>query len=113
MSGPIAYTCPCGATALVCDDGKLNLPASFYQRWEKEKPHIDYYLGTSDHRSAEKRGLYQVLRKRGCVWSWECEKCKGRFLARLKAKIRLGIVDIQKLRRSLRKLLYKKPWSVS
>lgn len=76
---PIAYTCPCGGTLFAGPKG-YTLPASLFfgitGKGTKKLPHLDYYLGISDFVSAEKTKAIAELKKLGCVWSWECDKCK-------------------------------------
>jgi hypothetical protein len=83
--GVFAYTCSCGATIFY--DGKTSIhpPASLVIGLAKKRelPHIDYYLGKSSHTSHEKEEMYDFLRSKGCVWSWECERCKFRTIERI------------------------------
>lgn len=79
--GVFAYTCPCGARLFAGPKG-YSLPASliFGVPNGKELPHIDYYLGISDFVSAEKTKALEELKKAGCIWSWDCPKCKDETL---------------------------------
>ena len=73
--GTFCYTCGCGATVFVGDQG-LALPASLVMAREKNLGHIDYYVGVSAHNSEQKGDFIRLLRARGLTWSWECAECR-------------------------------------
>jgi len=64
---------------------KPTFPVSFWIALHKNKdlPHIDYYVGKSNHISEEKRLMIQLLKEKGSVWSWECEECKEKVVKRM------------------------------
>jgi len=93
--GLFAYTCPCGATVFVDEERHIAYPASFYYALSGHSiPHIDYYLGISNYVSAKKEQVYQILKKLGAVWSWECPECRERFLKRKRMEVREGLIRI-------------------
>ena len=92
-TGVFSYTCRCGGTIFADENHAPALPASLviaiYEK--RELPHIDYYLGISNYVSAEKQWMYEELKKHGAIWSWECEKCRERFLKLRKAQLDAGL----------------------
>lgn len=82
--GIFCYTCPCGATIFYDEEKGLAPPASLViaLHESRELPHIDYYLGKSNHWSKLKQEMYEFLRSKGAIWSWECEQCKQRVIQR-------------------------------
>jgi len=85
--GTLCFTCPCGATMFIDDKtDKIALPVSFIMSLQRKKNilHIDYYLGISDHQSPQKQAVYEQLKRKGAVWSWECRRCKDRFIRHVK-----------------------------
>ena len=81
-TGVLAYTCPCGATVFYDEGKSVSPPVSLILAFagKRELSHIDYYLGKSDHTSLEKEKLYNLLREKGAIWSWECKGCKSRVI---------------------------------
>lgn len=87
----LAISCACGAMApvLLGKDGALQgLPASLvhllrsYVLQDNEaRPHLEYYLGFSDHHSPEKERMETVLRALGCIPQGECPdpKCRQSY----------------------------------
>lgn len=75
--GALSYTHSCGSLVFITEDGNIFFPASFVLDMEKkeEKPHIDYYLGTSDFMDNLKRHLIGLLLKKGFVWKKDCKDC--------------------------------------
>lgn len=94
--GVFAYTCPCGAT-LFADEKGISLPASLiiFLKEGKKLPHLDYYLGISNYVSVEKQRAYEELQKLGCTWSWNCPKCKERFLKLKRAQVKEGMIRFE------------------
>lgn len=105
-TGIFAYTCSCGATIFADQNGVPALPASLIIRVKegRDLPHIDYYLGFSNHVSEEKQRLYEELQKLGAIWSWDCERCKERFLQRKRMEVKERLLRID-LHPELKKLL--------
>lgn len=95
--GAFAYTCRCGATLFADETGKFCLPASLVigVTKRKELPHLDYYLGISNYVSAEKQRAYEELRALGCTWSWNCPKCKERFLKLKRGQVKVGMIRFE------------------
>lgn len=96
-TGLFSYTCRCGATIFADQNHKPAFPASLIIaiHEKREIPHIDYYLGFSNYVSVEKQALYEEFRKLGCLWSWECSRCKDRFLERKRMQIKEGFLHIE------------------
>lgn len=92
-----AYTCPCGATVLATETHQAVLPASLAMavKTRRELPHVDDYLGISNHVSTEKQVVYEMLRRLGSVWSWECDECRGRLLALRKEQLESGMIRFE------------------
>jgi len=82
--GLFAYTCPCGATIFYDEKTGVKPPVSLIigLHVKRPLPHIDYYLGRSEHASTEKEAMYMLLKEAGSVWSWECEDCRPKVLER-------------------------------
>jgi len=95
--GTLCYTCPCGATLFADENHNFALPSSLVIGVVegRELPHIDHYLGRSNYVSAEKQRAYEDLRKLGCIWSWECKKCKGELLKRTRLEIKEGFIRFE------------------
>ncbi len=91
--GIFAYTCPCGATVFYDEGKSISPPASLIMAFagKRELPHIDYYLGKSDHVSPEKEELYNLLRGKGAIWSWACEECRSQVIERLVYEVANGL----------------------
>jgi len=91
--GLFAYTCPCGATVFYDEKG-LAVPASLVRALYEGRPlpHIDYYVGISDHMSEIKKEFIAELRRRGAVWSWECGECREKFLKRKRMEREMGLL---------------------
>jgi len=72
----MAIACGAGAPVLVSDIGSVAPPASLgrlgYQ--EKEPPHIEYYLGYSDHESEVKDHFIDLLVSYSATWQRDCPK---------------------------------------
>ena len=95
--GIFCYTCPCGATLFAKKNHQFAFPASLIIALHegRELPHIDYYLGFSNHVSEEKEEAYKFLREHGAIWSWECPQCKPRFLERKRMEIKHGFLHVK------------------
>lgn len=95
-----AYTCPCGAT-IFYDEMKwaknmappVSLIMCLYEK--RELPHIDYYLGKSSHWSKLKQEMYDFLRSKGAIWSWECSQCKEQIIKRSKMEKEEGFYPLE------------------
>ena len=81
----IAISCYCGALAPILFRG-LDLPmipsSLVFLIYEKrEPPHLEYYLGYSDHKSGMKEQMAQELKVLGCTSQEGCEKdrCQERY----------------------------------
>lgn len=105
--GYFAYTCPCGATVFY--DGKLGIfpPASLVLALyhDTELSHIDYYVGISSHESEVKKKFVEELRKKGAVWSWECEECREKFVKRQRMLLASGFPKTVDLHPDLKKAI--------
>lgn len=93
----LAVSCPCGAMApiLHSPDGRWAPPASFIRATGVMTPHIEYYLGFSEHKSALKTELTRMLRALGSISYTECtdahcreswDRSKREYQVRLKAQ---------------------------
>lgn len=121
--GPFAYTCVCDATIFYDENNArlLILPSSLLmvieqrllgEMWScikgieisNEIPHTDYYLGKSAHWSKGKQEMYDYLRKKGAIWSWQCPKCRPKTVERTKMQLKKGIYP-DKLHPELNKLI--------
>jgi len=108
--GTLCYTCPCGAT-LFYDTAtlKLVMPVSLRFAIHKlrqlgvkpEGPHINYYLGDSNHTSEIKDSVAKQLLKIGFIWMEDCEQCqKDGTLARKQEKEKhLAVVEAEQILR--------------
>lgn len=96
--GLFSYTCPCGSRVFY--DEKRDVfyyPVSLHVA-EIEKrglPHIDYFLGYSNHQSDRKKLFYYLLRSKGSIWSWECPRCRKKFLERVKREKEMGLYPFE------------------
>ena len=106
--GLFAYTCPCGATLFADRNGKLLIPSSLIKAIaeNREPPHIDYYLGKSNHMSLEKLKVIEMLQRLGACWSWECEKCRNKIVERTRLIVKQGLYPFA-VHPELKKLIEK------
>jgi len=91
----IAFTCPCGCRLFYNSDEHISyIPVSLFFamygkiKENKELPHIDYYLGKSGFMDREKKEVIEFFKEKGAIWSWECPKCKERFIERTRFELR-------------------------
>jgi hypothetical protein len=90
--GVLAITCICRATFFMEEtENKLMPPASFYMRvmlagrkYTDSIPHIDYYVGISNHHSNMKDEIVLMLKQKGSKWSWNCDRCKDEVIKHIK-----------------------------
>ncbi len=72
--------CDASAPILVGGDGHNWFPASFMpgilNTGDPNRPHLEYWLGYSDHASAEKDAVVDLLRKSGITSQEECRKSR-------------------------------------
>ena len=106
--GTFCYTCQCGAT-LFYETETLSplMPASlvsaiYYlhnQGIKPETPHIDYYLGDSNHTNEIKDKFIKILLKMGFIWMKDCEQCqKDGTLARKQGREkRLAVAEAERI----------------
>ena len=92
--GAFSYTCRCGATLFADENHNFALPASLIigLKEGRELPHLDYYLGISNYVSLEKQKAYEELKEQGCVWSWECDKCKEQIIRLRRGQLKEGML---------------------
>ena len=74
--GILCLTCACGAIAFIDDADNIVWPSSFYIANDTNIPHIEYYLGYSDHDSLQKTRAIETLVSSGSKWEDECEECR-------------------------------------
>jgi DNA-directed RNA polymerase subunit RPC12/RpoP len=105
--GLFAYECRCGAKIFMNEGGEMAFPVSFVRALaeQREIPHIDYYLGISNHTSETKEKLVSLLKGLGAVWSWECPECRGKITERVWWGLRLGELRLEELHPGLRTLV--------
>lgn len=75
----IACRCGAGAPILYSDTGSVAPPASLvFLSQAKVPPHIEYYLGYSDHESEAKDVVIDLLVRQGATWQRDCpeEECQ-------------------------------------
>ena len=108
--GTLCYTCPCGAT-LFYEAETLNpvMPISLITAINKlhelgvkpEGPHIDYYLGDSNHTSDIKDLFIKVLLEMGFIWMKDCEQCQkdGTLARKLEREKHLAVVEVEQMLR--------------
>lgn len=102
-TGPLAYTCPCGATIFyepplhfqagtlcIREGQKILIPVSLPRSIAEMRslPHIDYYLGKSAHTNEDKERFIEILRGLGACWSWQCAECRPRFIERTRMEVK-------------------------
>ena len=81
------HTCSCGSVIFVIKGlGNKGLipPIDFILLMSGrllQLPHIDQFLGSSLHTNPRKRQIISELRKRGCIWSTECENCHQKIIS--------------------------------
>ncbi len=80
----LAIACRCGANApiLYAKDGSWATPFSLIQATGvKPPPHLEYYLGFSEHQSTLKTEVTRMLRALGSISCTECsgESCRQAF----------------------------------
>lgn len=108
--GTFAYTCRCGATLFYeTETLKLVMPASlvFAIYWQQqlgikpETPHIDYYLGDSNHTSEIKDAVVRQLLEMGFIWMKDCEQCQrdGTLARKLEREKHLAVTEAERLLR--------------
>ncbi len=109
--GTFCYTCPCGATLFYeAETLRPVMPASLvraiYELQElgvKPKgPHIDYYLGDSNHTSDSKDIFTRILLEMGFIWMKDCEQCQkdGTLDRKLEREKRLAVAEAERILRS-------------
>jgi len=105
--GLFAYTCRCRATAFRDEKWNLSMPVSFWEMLKegREPPHIDYYLGVTKYTSPLKEQVYELLRKLGAVYSWECDECRENIVRFVRADVELGAFQLEDLRPELAEML--------
>jgi predicted RNA-binding Zn-ribbon protein involved in translation (DUF1610 family) len=105
--GLFAYTCPCGANAFADEEGNVAWPLSLHMALDegREPPHIDHYVGRSNHVSELKERAIAFLRSKGARWSWECPECREKVVERTWWLLRLGEVKAEELHPELRRLV--------
>jgi hypothetical protein len=91
----------------VDDDGRMYFPASLVRVLAEggKAPHIDYYLGRSNHTSETKEKLIDLLRGLGSIWSWECEECRNKVVSMTREEVREGLIRLDDLHPVLRRLV--------
>ncbi len=106
--GTFCYTCQCGAT-LFYETETLSplMPASlvsviYYLQQlgiRPETPHIDYYLGDSNHTSEVKDAITKQLLELGFIWMKDCEQCQkdGTLARKLEREKRLAVVEAERI----------------
>jgi len=78
----LAIACHCGAPAPILQGGGTFSPPLSLVRIVREArrklPHLEYFLGYSDHESVVKTALIEELRERGAISQAECpeEECQ-------------------------------------
>lgn len=78
----LSISCPgCRAEAPImeCEGELTSVPASLLRFWHEgaeEPPHLEYYLGYSDHHSVLKDNVAQTMKNKGCYSQESCEKLK-------------------------------------
>lgn len=76
----MAIACSCGAAApiLRSHTGQWAAPASLALMRGNEPPHLEYYLGYSDHESEGKSVYIDLLLGMGATWQVDCpeEECQ-------------------------------------
>lgn len=79
----LAIACACGANAPILHtlDGRWAPPASLVRATGAMIPHIEYYLGFSDHQSIIKTEVTRMLRAFGSISYTECSdpNCRAAF----------------------------------
>lgn len=71
----IACRCGAGAPILFSDSGPVAPPASLILNLaRRDPPHIEYYLGYSDHESAAKDVAIDLLVSYGATWQRDCSE---------------------------------------
>ena len=79
----LAISCVCGANApiLHTKDGQWAPPGSLVRATGIILPHLEYYLGFSDHQSLMKTELTRLLRALGSISYTECTdtRCRESF----------------------------------
>lgn len=79
----LVISCGCGASApiLHSEDGRWAPPLSLVRATGITLPHIEYYLGFSDHQSPLKTKVTQMLRALGSISYKECSDadCREAF----------------------------------
>ena len=74
QGGTLAISCSCGAYSpfLVNDFGRVVAEPSSFALYQVGGPHIEYYLGYSDHKSDAKTAMVRVMREKGMISQSEC-----------------------------------------
>ncbi len=64
-----------------------------------EFPHIDYYLGESNHTSDVKVVVAKVLMEIGFTWMEDCEQCQkdGTLERKLKREKQLAVAEAERI----------------
>lgn len=79
----LAISCACGAIApiLHTEDGQWAPPYSLVKATGIMSPHLEYYLGFSDHQSNTKTEVTRMLRALGSISYTECTdtQCRESF----------------------------------
>ncbi len=83
----LAIACWCGANAPILHGGDTFMPPASLVRASQDwstptVPHLEYWLGYSDHESRERTAVTLELREIGSISQAECtadEKCKGAY----------------------------------
>lgn len=108
--GTLCYTCLCGATLFYeVETLKPVMPASLIDAIntlqelgvKPESPHIDYYLGESNHTSGIRDLFIKVLLEMGFIWMEDCEQCQkdGTLERKQKREEHLGVVEAERILR--------------
>jgi len=82
----LAIACMCGAGAPILEGEGICAPPLALVRMvsrgrQASPPHLEYFLGYSDHESEAKTAVLQVLRRLGAISQAECrgKRCKGAY----------------------------------
>ncbi|MBA7664305.1 hypothetical protein ES703_72363 [subsurface metagenome] len=64
-----------------------------------ESPHIDYYLGDSNHTSEIKESVTKQLLEMGFIWMKDCEQCKrdGTLERKLKREEHSAVLEAERI----------------
>jgi hypothetical protein len=101
--GLFAYTCPCGATVLYDADTMTvtALPASLIMAIHEKRsvPHIDYYVGSSNHTSDIKEKFIKELLDHGFIWMKDCRQCQedGTYRRHLEREKYLALEEAERI----------------